>query len=284
MEKVRWRGTPGVGDFMMALNVCHNYAFANKKRINLEMHWEHDEDYLHHPNDPETIVDRMTWIHNKYHRQDDVVVTHVYNSDLFEGGAFNNKADKDRYYFDSDAFTPTGAPPNDWIFKPEELVSKRKKIVLWTPTYNKEPPRSWKRFLTNDDWYDIIKLLSWEGWILVELNYRTPIKDAYKQIQECDFVVCYDGMWHYIARNFGKPMFIPSWEGITTYNTPQAITRPDINIKDYSHDYSLAKKIGRQEVKDFFKTGNEDFKPNLDKMKSKANEYIRMLKSRYYEN
>jgi hypothetical protein len=281
LETVKWRGTPGVGDFMMALNVCHNYAFVNKKKIVLEMHWEHDENYLHHPKDPETIIQRMEWIHTKYHRQDDVTITHVYNSDLFESGAFNNRQDKDRFYFDSGAYSGD-APPSDWIFKKEELVPKKKKIVMWTPTYNKEPPRSWKRFLTNDDWYGIIKLLSWEGWILVELNYRTPIKEAYKQIQECDFVVCYDGMWHYISRNFSKPMFIPSWEGITRYHTPQAVKRPNINIKNFP-DFTEAQKVGRQEVKDFFKTGGEDFTPSMNEMKSKANRYLKRI-SEYYED
>ena len=280
-ELVKWRGTPGVGDFMMALNVCHNYAFVNKKKVSLEMHWRHDETYLHHPRDPETIIERMEWIHSKYHRQDDVEVSHVYNSNLFQ---FNHEAEKDRYYFESNAYKPTGGPPNNWIFKPEEFVSKTKKIVMWTPTYNKEPPRNWKRFLTNDDWYDIIKILRWEGWILQELTYRTPIAEAYRHIQESDFIVCYDGMWHYIARNFGKPMFIPSWEGVTKYHTPHAVTRPNINIKDYNDNLELAQRIGRQEVKDFFSDGGNNFVPNMNKMKNKAKSYLEMLKSKYHED
>ena len=38
-ERVRWRGTHGVGDFMHALNVCHQYAFEQDKIIKAEMHW-----------------------------------------------------------------------------------------------------------------------------------------------------------------------------------------------------------------------------------------------------
>ena len=266
MEKVRWRGTWGVGDFQHALNVCHNYCFDNKVKVNLEMHWSHDENYKPHPDDPETIVERMEWLHNKYHRQDDVVVTHVFNSDLFPSGNVNPDKSKPRFFFDSNKFDPTSAPPNDWIFKPEEFVKKRPKIVIWTPAYNSEPPRSWKKFLTIDDWSDIISLLRWDGWILVELTYRTPIKDAYKQIQEADFIVCYDGMWHYIARNFGKPMYIPSWEGITDYNTPQCIRKPS-----------------RKSTMEFFADGGEKFQPNLSKMKTKADRYIRMLKEKYHE-
>ena len=264
MEKIRWRGTWGVGDFMQALNACHNYSFKNKNKVNLEMHWEHDEDYLHHPDDPETIIQRMEWIHSQYHRQDDVTITHVYNSDLFPHGNVNPNKNKHRFYFDSDAYEPSGLPPNDWIFKPSTFTDTIKKVVYWTPIHNSEPPRKWKRFLTNDEWYGIIRLLSGEGWIPVELTYRTPIEEAFKQIQEADMIVCYDGMWHFIARNFGKPMFIPSWEGITDYNTPNATRR-----------------ISQNKTMDFF---NNNLPKNINDMRSKAFRYERMIKSKYHED
>ena len=120
--------------------------------------------------------------------------------------------------------------------------------------------------MTNSDWDDIIKLLTWEGWILVELTYRTPIRDAFKQISEADFIFSYDGMWHYIARNFGKPMFIPSWEGITYYNTPQAVTRPT-----------------KEGVFEFISDGAYGFESSLTEMKDNAYEYIGMLKEKYHE-
>ena len=41
-ELVTWRGTPGVGDFMWALNACHRYAADHDIiKVNLEIHWEH---------------------------------------------------------------------------------------------------------------------------------------------------------------------------------------------------------------------------------------------------
>lgn len=265
MEKVRWRGTWGIGDSMQALNVCHNYCFKNNTKVNLEMHWTHDEDYLHHPDDPETIIERTNWIHTKYYRQEDVTLTHVFNSDLFESGNMNPNKKKARFYFDSEAFDPNSAPNNDWIFKPEYYGGSRRKQVFWTPTYNSEPPRWWKRVLTSDDWYDIIKLLAGNGWIQVELNYRTPIEQAFNQIKQCNFVVCYDGMWHYIARNLGKPMFIPSKEGITKYNTPNAVTRPK-------------KRTGsvKLETREFF---NDDFfNKGLIEMRKTAKSYISRLR------
>ena len=266
MEKVRWRGTWGVGDAMLALNVCHRYCYDNNTKVNLEMHWEHGEDYLHSPEDPETIIERMEWIHTQYHRQDDVTLTHVYNSDLFDKGNVNPQKAKDRFYFDSNAYKPTGAPRNDWVFKKNLYRNheKNKRIVLWTPHYNTEQPRLWKRFLTKDDWSVIISLLRREGWILTELTYRTPIRDAFNQIQRADYVVCYDGMWHYMAKNFSTPIFVPSWEGITSYACPQVACRPN-----------------RKHVLEFFETFFDEGRHHMDK---KADKYLRRLGKLYEEN
>ena len=223
-EKVTWRGTHGVGDFMQALNCCYRYSYDTDKVINLEMHWEHDEDFLYHPDDPETIIDRMNFIHPKYFESERVEVTHAFNSDKYYYPPEQSELKrKKRFEWESGRYDPYGAPPNDWLFSEEEFVVPERKIVMWTPHYNREPPRPWKRQLTEDDWYDILQLLRWEGWILEELTYRTPIEKAYNEIKTARYVVSYDGMWHYISKNFGKPHIIPSKEGVTTYNTPNAV-------------------------------------------------------------
>ena len=47
-------------------------------------------------------------------------------------------------------------------------------------------------------------------------------------------------MWHYISKNFGKPHIIPSKEGVTTYNTPQALKI------HFGKDFKKAFKITNQ--------------------------------------
>lgn len=266
MERIQWRGTWGVGDSMRGLNTAHQYAYDTNQEVNLEIHWSHGEDYLTHPDDPETIVERTDWIHTRYHQQDRVKLTHVFDSDLFCSDNKNPDNNKARFYFESNAYEPDGWPSCHWIFSKEQFVPSKKKIVVWTPTHNSEAPRKWKRVLTNEDWYDIIKMLSWEGWNTIELTYRTPIRDAYKQIQEANFILCYDGMWHYIARNFAKPMLIPSWEGVTTYNTPNA-------IKKHS-SWRYKQCIGDGSV--------EHFAPTLGMMKTTANQYLKRIQ-KYYD-
>ena len=80
MEIISWRGTPGVGDFMWALNCAHNHAYETGTKVELEFHWEHDESHNHHFEDPETIIERCDYLHSFYNRQDDVTIKHVYEA------------------------------------------------------------------------------------------------------------------------------------------------------------------------------------------------------------
>ena len=67
---------------MGSLNSCHRYAADhNIRKVNLEFHWEHGEDYLHHFEDPETIIERCNYIHNFYNQQDRVEIHHIFNAD-----------------------------------------------------------------------------------------------------------------------------------------------------------------------------------------------------------
>ena len=244
-ELITWRGTPGVGDFMWALNCAHNYAyrFVSGRKVTLEFHWEHGPRYLHHIEDPETIIERLEYIHNFYHRKDDVQVEHVfkargrykdirYEDDLrrLENGRLRvttpdrKGRHKPRFWFQSDYYNDTkgsALPDSDWGFRDDAFKPMdKRKVVVWRPTFNAEIPRKWKNELTNEQWDDIISSLGAAGLYTVELTYRTPISEVIYHISTCRQVVCYDGMWHYIARNFFKPIMIPSKEGISYYHTP----------------------------------------------------------------
>lgn len=274
MELITWRGTPGVGDFMWALNSVHNYAYRFNVKVNLEFQWEHSEDYLHHFEEEETIIDRLNYIHNFYHRKDDVTVTHVFNAygryrdwkysdDLImtDEGRLRNvarKRPKNRFWFQSGAYSdePGGTIPKaDWLFREDtftNLEMNRRKIVFWTPLANSEVPRTWKNFLTREEWDDILFSMRQGGLDIVELTYRTPVSEAMYHIATCRQIICYDGMWHYIARNFCKPMVVISTEGITSYHTPHALkTSPlredDANIFEWIQN--LGEMLGRSKRK-----------------------------------
>jgi len=242
-ELVTWRGTPGVGDIMWALNSCHLQAKRTGIKIDLEMHWNHDAEHLHHFEDPETIIERMQYIHRFYARKDDVRVGHVLNSDgRYSSWSFHDdtalEADgtrrqlakghnKTRFWFESGAYDDCAggtAPDNDWMFREDaKKDAVENKIVIWRSTFNAETPRTWKRLFTNDDWCVIIEHLKTNGYDVVELTYRTPVREAMYHISTCRQVICYDGMWHYMAKNFCKPMIVISDEGVTKYHTNYAL-------------------------------------------------------------
>ena len=254
-ELVTWRGTPGVGDFMWALNSCHKYAADhNIRKINLELHWEHGEDYLHHFEDPETIIERCDYIHNFYHQQERVEIHHIFNANgryrdwkyaddvVNENGvnrvkAMNAHAQKNRFWFQSGYYNDdrgSRAPDNDWIFRQDAFQEyDPNRIVYWRPTWNAEKPRTWKRLFENDDWEQLIIHFKAMGFDMHELSYRTPASEAMYLISTARMVICYDGIWHYVAKNFARPLAVISAEGVTKYHTPNALRlNPEAHYDD----------------------------------------------------
>lgn len=230
---------------MWALNSCHRYAADhNVRKINLELHWEHGEDYLHHFEDPETIIERCNYIHNFYHQQDRVEIHHIFNADgryrdwkyaddvVNENGvnrvkAVNAHGQKNRFWFQSGFYNDdrgSPAPNNDWIFRQDAFQEyDPKRIVYWRPTWNAEKPRTWKRLFDNNDWEQLIIHFKAMGFEMHELSYRTPASEAMYLISTARMVICYDGIWHYVAKNFARPLAVISGEGVTKYHTPNAL-------------------------------------------------------------
>ena len=252
MELVSWRGTIGVGDFMMALNCCHMHSYQTKVPVHLTMHWNHSEDHLHHFEDPETIIQRMSYIHNYYHRKDDVTVSHVFNStkDRYHKPEDEDSDEKPRWWFESGSYPdgPTAAervaPPSDWLFR-YDLFRQReqRKVVIWRPLHNAAAPTEWKNKLTNDKWDVIISKLHRRGFNITELCYRTPIAEALYHISTARLAISYDGMWHYIARNLATPMIVISKNGVSKYHTPNAICTSH-NKKEEPNIYSWTSNMG----------------------------------------
>lgn len=250
----KFRGTPGIGDSMFAMNVAHNYAYQNKTQVELHFYWPHDEDYYFHFEDPETIVERTNYIHQFYYRSNDVIIKHFYNMNNEHVNKYRMTLNdvccihnEDGTWFDEDTYP-------EWLFD-ERYIKKEKeyKVVIWRSLFNANEPRWWKR-LTNDK---VIPLLKQQDLDVIELDYRTPISEVFYHISECDFVVGYDGMWHYIARNFLKPMLIISSERFTKYHNPhawQVSNGEEHNYMDFIRDLFNLHFIHSKKYKDYFDT------------------------------
>ena len=231
---------------MWALNCCHKYAADHDvSKINLELHWEHGEHHNHHFEDPETIIERCNYIHNFYHQQERVEIHHIFNADgrykhwkfdddvvLETNGdrriaAIDNHGFKARFFFESGHYDDTpgsDAPDNDWIFREDAFQDYNpNRIVFWRPTWNAERPRTWKRIFDDSDWDHLIAHFRTLGFDMHELSYRTPVSEAMHLISTSRMVICSDGIWHYVAKNFARPLAVISGEGVTKYHTSNAL-------------------------------------------------------------
>jgi len=225
--KVESFTTPGIGDFMMVLNRMYWLKHSKRIPIHLEFNWYHDKDYLHHFEEEETIIDRFNYLQSLYLHKSSIKISHVFNSDkhyLTENPLkwryLNSKLDPERHMRD-----------NIWTFRKLPYKTDMSKVVIYRPTFNAEPARDWKRIITNDQWDEAIDILKFNGYNVVELTYRSPVREAVYHIGTCNFVVGYDGMWHYVAKNFWKPMIQTSRSSITNYHTPHALRLEERSLK-----------------------------------------------------
>lgn len=215
------KGTPGVGDFMFALNVAHFRSFVLQNKINLVMEWFHDENFLFHYEDPETIIERFDYIHSFYYKdKSEVQVTHRFNSQ-------NTSIYAKRYWPLPGGISKVKnapIPENTWIFKEKQPItfSQNNKIVIWSPMFNAQDPRAFKIPFPVDKWYELKMILEFQGYEVVFIDYRTPIREVFYHISTSLACISYEGMWHYVCKNFNKPHIVLTKDNITRLHTPKA--------------------------------------------------------------
>lgn len=224
-NEIDWKGTPGVGDILFGYNSIHMLHHLASKRRHIEksiinVHWTHSKDHLHHFEDPETIIERADYLHNFYHNHDSVQINHIFNS-----------TDEEIMRLRHRGFQRTISPVavidglSGWIYRRDVWCDNPdpKKVVFWRTLFNAEIARGWKRIFTNDDWDRILYILSKRGFNLVELTYRTPVREAFYHINTAKFCIFYDGMWQYIAKNLCKPVIALGDNSIIRAHNPQGV-------------------------------------------------------------
>ena len=122
-----------MGDVCMALNVAHNYSHTHDVLVELEMHWNHDEDYKEHELDPETIVERMSGLHRQYYQNERVKVSHVFNTSLFEYNIpyTQDYQQKTRWIFPDNKPNADISQYRDWVYKkmPKPTFNKERAVI-----------------------------------------------------------------------------------------------------------------------------------------------------------
>lgn len=190
MFEIKWGTGVGYGDFVTGLGYAHSSAIKYQTPVNIEFHWNHSKDHLFSHLDSETIVERCDYIHSIMRPLPIVSVSHVFDSnpDL-------------RFYNQLDEFNPlhglwyTDIPAN----------TEPKHVALWTTDFNVSFPGHWKDPV-NKRWKDIRSKLS--NYVIEEITYRTPVKEAIEIINRCEFGIGYDGLAHQLFKFMWKPLFV----------------------------------------------------------------------------
>ena len=233
VSKIKWKTTVGIGDSMYAFNSAYMRAFVNQKPVKLELHHHFPKDHYFHYEDPESVDFRADYVLDRYIWKDIVNVEYVFSSEDY---ALYQK----KYLGVRKPWSNYSTPYKQWMFDPTlDTTSISKKIVLWRPTFNSDQQlRLSKMCLLDHEWARLIDRLKDFGYDVVEIGYRTPVSEAMYHIRTCECCLSYEGMWHYITKNFFKPHIVIGEASITKWHTPAAI---QIKEKNFFIDTELKK-------------------------------------------
>lgn len=247
-SKIEAKMTPGVGDLMCVLNIAHLRSFYTQKSVNLILHWYHDEDFLYHFEDPETILERFHYINNFYDKRfADVKIDHIFNSN-------NLRLQHHRFFgytrnlkLEGNIQKRARLRYNDWYFRKMNATSIKKKVVLWTQVNNAQEPRLFKRPFDRQQWDQVIGILEMQGYDVIEIDYRTPISEVFYHIRTAEVCLCYEGMWHYVAKNMCKPIIVLTKDLITNYHTPDALIYKvrKADTHSFAYFYNFDRRVER---------------------------------------
>ena len=241
---IQWKGTPGVGDFMYGLNFAHVNAYLLNKPVTIEFNWFWKVKEQYHFEDPELTIERLEYLHNFYKDKDMVEVKHVYDSKDSKVYKDITRGPSERLIRAS-RLASLGAN-NFWHFREDchlkPLDSDQNKVVFWRDTFNADIVRPWKRLIDHHGWDRVMNNFQVNGYEPIELTYRTPVREAMYHINTAKFVMCYDGLWHYVAKNFHKPLIVLSRSSVTRLHTPEALTLDEKDAFHYSQYFYQNKK------------------------------------------
>lgn len=253
VDEIIWKTTPGIGDWMYGMNIAYMRAFVNQKPTKLQLNWFHSKDFEYHYEDPEPFMERFNYIHKHYMWKDMVNIEHVFNSTKLDminkrymGVTRRKHSEFYRY----------------WQFNIDNTPTPRK-ITLWRPTGNSvQQMIGHKQSMTLREWELLIRTLENFGYTVVEIDYRTPIREAFYHIKTAECCISYEGMWHYVAKNMFKPHIVLNGGQITKWHTPAAVNFTDFFVHRHIHkidamiDEAIEKSVVWEKTLKQFMNGN----------------------------
>ena len=185
---------------------CHNFTGD----INLNLFW-HPKEFLKHNHyeDAESWVEKNNYIIKKLNIISDIDIVH-YMTTSKKMAPIEIVGEED---LDANMIEKLYRLPNKPMFR-VDLQTQKDKVCFWRYdknrlTYHRDPNQyeTWykENTYTPDEWCKLYSFLN-KNYNVVELEYRTPIREVFYHLSTCEFVVGYGAMWHILSNHLDNPM------------------------------------------------------------------------------
>lgn len=194
MFHIQFRSAEGYGDFITGLSYAHSSVLKYQRPVNITFHWPNAKDHLLSKIDKESILYRFNHILEWMKPVEGLTIDHKFKSS--PPWRFINELEE--FNLVHGLWYPSKTLPTD-----ENLV------VYWSSRHNLEFPGYHKDPLY-DQWDQVVQSLESLGYNVVEVTYRTPIKQTMDLMARCKFGIGYEGMIHQLFKVLWKPTIIAS--------------------------------------------------------------------------
>ena len=229
---------------------CQKYKFTGKLDLNIFWYVNQFSRYDHYE-DVESWMERADYLIKMMNINAIVTITHHLtenkNHTPFEVVGHKNITSK--------FLRKTPRKP---FFK-TNLQTQKNKVCFWRYDINALPyqhhdPNESQRFkrekaYTLEEWCELYTFLN-DNYNVVEVNYRTPIREVFYHLSTCELTVGYGGMWHLLSAYLDKPMISLMNQTVTAavpeLHKYEYVCLPTIEqITDINYFQSLIKKANR---------------------------------------
>ena len=185
---------------------CHSFT----ENINLNLFWFPKEILKHnHYEDVESWMEKNNYLVKKLNTPADIdIVHHIATNKRMPAIEIVGEED-----LDTNMIRKLYTFPNKPMFK-VDLQTQKNKICFWRYDKNRltdhRDPNQYETWYkentyTPDEWCKLYSFLN-DNYNVVELEYRTPIREVFYHLSTCEFVVGYGGMWHILSDHLDNPM------------------------------------------------------------------------------
>lgn len=221
---MEFRSQEGYGDFITGLCYAHSSVLKYQRPVHIKFHWPNPKDHLLSDIDKESILYRFDYIREYLRPVEGLTISHEFSS-----------VPKYRFINELEEFNHLHGL---WYLKEEPKI-KPGLVAFWSskhnltfPGYHKDP--------IYDHWDTVVDNLRMEGYEVVEITYRTPIKKVMELITTCEFGIGYEGMVHQLFKFTWRPIVIASKRvELATLLAPQGaiVTSPNQLLHNHISKY-----------------------------------------------